>query len=588
MLIVLLNWIFILITSYSIGYAVIYAILSAFGVRSRTNLEEYIKRLPSYNVLILLLGLAFITAYAEFFSLATGVSVVADLVLAVVAIVSLIAYRKPVYRLVAEGIRGRSVLYMILACLFAYGTSRGYMHHDTNLYHAQAIRWIEDYGLVPGLANLQSRFGYNSSEFALNALYSSKWLIGQSMHATAGLFALLSSLVLVDIIHIWEKKDAKGKVVINIRLSDYVRLGMLFYLGIIYSEMISPASDYYAQLMIFNLVIMWLDMNALSKEDAVTFSSEMINEYRGLLCILLVYAITIKLSIGLLVLLALIPGIEWIHSKEYKKIWTCIVAGLAISVPYFVRNYIISGWILYPSTIIKIGSPDWQLPKGEAQYDAREIGMWGRGITRAEDWESVTATNWIRSWFNNLELLEKAWVLASLVAVIAVIVLLVIGFIVLVKRDREINNELLIMSILAVGTIFWFCSAPLVRYGYAYLMIMPLLTLGYMLERMSEANLKNGLIIQRVIFIFIATVIVILKGKGLVTDIIRTCGQDYYIMQQDYIDGEAHSYLVDGETIYVADDAGQIGYYKFPATPDENYSFALRGQGLKEGFRYKE
>ena len=44
------------------------------------------------------------------------------------------------------------------------------MHVDTGLYHAQAIRWIEEYGVVCGLGNLHSRFAYNSAAFALCAL----------------------------------------------------------------------------------------------------------------------------------------------------------------------------------------------------------------------------------------------------------------------------------------------------------------------------------------------------------------------------------------------------------------------------------
>lgn len=78
------------------------------------------------------------------------------------------------------------LLYAGLTLLFAYGSSRGYMHYDTGLYHAQAIRWIEEYGVVPGLANLHSRFGYNSASFALSAFFSETWLIGRPMHCVAG------------------------------------------------------------------------------------------------------------------------------------------------------------------------------------------------------------------------------------------------------------------------------------------------------------------------------------------------------------------------------------------------------------------
>ena len=40
----------------------------------------------------------------------------------------------------------------------AYFASRGLQHTDTGIYHAQAIRWYEEYGLVKGLGNLQQHF----------------------------------------------------------------------------------------------------------------------------------------------------------------------------------------------------------------------------------------------------------------------------------------------------------------------------------------------------------------------------------------------------------------------------------------------
>lgn len=41
-----------------------------------------------------------------------------------------------------------------------------------SLYHAQAVRWYEEYGVVKGLGNLQWHFAYNSSYFAFAALFS--------------------------------------------------------------------------------------------------------------------------------------------------------------------------------------------------------------------------------------------------------------------------------------------------------------------------------------------------------------------------------------------------------------------------------
>jgi len=571
---VLIDWFFISITAYAFGYLCLDILSRLLGLD--------IKNIKNTNIVRILLGLAAVNVYAEVWSLFGPVGSVADYILLASALLIVLFNRNGIGMELPIKPACKNLVYLILIILFAYGTSRGYMHFDTNLYHAQAIRWIEEYGLVPGLANLQSRFGYNSAEFALNALYSCKWYLGRSLHCTAGYFALISSFMLVDIKDIVIKND-NNRISFRPRISDFVRLGLIFYLATIYSEMISPASDYYAQLLIFDIVILWLDaVETIKSTNMADDTSVTLASIQGILCIILAYAITIKLSLGLLVLLALIPGIYWIKNKNYRSIITCIVSGLVIAVPYFIRNYIISGWILYPSTVIKLGSPDWQLPIGEAQYDAREISMWGRGITDATKWEDITAFNWIPAWFRDLSFIELIWVIGTIVAIIVIVALTVSH---LVKKN---NNQIIpVLIVLAIGTLFWFCSAPLVRYGYAYLIIMPLITIGYLAstETLPINVIKLGKLgLSTCIFAIIAICICGLKGKSLADDIIRTKDYPYYTNQQDYIDGDATSYNLDGVDIYVADDAGQIGYYKFPATPDNKTDIKLRGADLTSGF----
>src|SRR6201995_301142 len=44
--------------------------------------------------------------------------------------------------------------------------------YDNALYHLLSIRWMAEYGSVPGLANLHARLGFNSSLVALAGLFS--------------------------------------------------------------------------------------------------------------------------------------------------------------------------------------------------------------------------------------------------------------------------------------------------------------------------------------------------------------------------------------------------------------------------------
>ncbi|MCF2657232.1 hypothetical protein I6E33_08145 [Lacrimispora saccharolytica] len=474
--------------------------------------------------------------------------------------------------------------------LMAYGSSRGYMHYDTTLYHASAIRWIEEYGVVPGLANLQSRYGYNSAEFAHNALYSFKWYTGRSLHCTTGFLAMVSAHLLYD------KELFTGKR--TIQSVDFVRIGLLYYLGVLFAQMVSPASDYVANLLIFDILVLML-----GRVKDRTLPAD----HYVLISLLAIYGITVKVSLAPMVLICLIPFVYYIIKKDVRSILFCIVSGLVIAMPYFIRGYILSGWILYPSTLIKLGNPDWQVPIGEAQYDAKEISMWGRGITDATKWSEVTLTNWIPSWFAALDTVEKVLITAVITSTVVLVAIEIrLG---LSKNRRGLQRynillELPIAWIMLLGVVTWFVGAPLVRYGLGFVLSFPLLVVGILYElvfrevriaginkdrtgsdRSSPGECKE--IVGRALFLIIAGVMVLMKVKGLVVDIAGSLDRDCLIWQQDYEDPEAFTYEVNGVTIYVAKNGGGMGYNKFPSSIEVKDNIELRGSELKDGFRVK-
>ena len=562
MLVILINWLYIGITTFLTGYAIL-------GLFAR--LFEYkIRHVISY----VFAGLLFVTVYAQVFSLFEGVSILANVLLCLICAVVFLLCRKNLFLLFKEQMalyrreKWRLPICLVLVLLMAYGTSRGYMHFDTGLYHAQSIRWIEEYGVVPGLANLQARFGYNSAAFALTALYSMKDVFGQSLHATAGFFALVSSFLTLDLYRIFSEK--------KIRLSDFAKLGLIFYLSVIFSEMMSPASDYYAQLLLFDILILWLVEDERQKEADIQNPAPY-----GLLCILLVYAMTIKFSVAPLLLLVLKPAVMLIRKKDVKQIVVCLVSGFLTALPFFIRNIIISGWLIYPSAIIDLFSVDWKIPKGQVQYDAMEIGVYGKGI-RDVTQKDMPISEWCPNWFAGLKGLEKLFVLATAVMIVVYILYLLA---LICKKKRVDWNFALVFGVFTVGTVFWFFSAPLVRYGYAYVVVVPAVTFGYFFLQIYNACTKKK--ICNVLWLCACTVtafFLLTRVKGIGSDILRTYKEPYYIMQTDYVDGEAATQVVDGITFYVPKENGQIGYDKFPSSMFPQ-PVELRGDTIEDGFR---
>ena len=584
MLSVLLDWLIIAITSYTVGYGFLRLMSICIGREVSAG--------KNANVLRLLIGFMLTNVYAEIWSIFSPVNMWAVYILVFITLVIAYMCKQDMAETVNinKATKPAVIASVAVIILMAYGSSRGYMHYDTTLYHASAIRWIEEYGVVPGLANLQSRYGYNSAEFAHNALYSFKWYTGRSLHCTTGFLAMVSAHLLYD------KELFTGRR--TIQSVDFVRIGLLYYLGVLFAQMVSPASDYVANLLIFDILILML-----GRVKDRTLPAD----HYVLISLLAIYGITVKVSLAPMVLICLIPFVYYIIKKDVRSILFCIVSGLVIAMPYFIRGYILSGWILYPSTLIKLGNPDWQVPIGEAQYDAKEISMWGRGITDATKWSEVTLTNWIPSWFAALDTVEKVLITA---VIASTVVLVAIEIRLGLSKNRgglqryNILLELPIAWIMLLGVVTWFVGAPLVRYGLGFVLSFPLLVVGILYElvfrevriaginkdrtgsdRSSPGERKE--IVGRALFLIIAGVMILMKVKGLVVDIAGSLDRDCLIWQQDYEDPEAFTYEVNGVTIYVAKNGGGMGYNKFPSSIEVKDNIELRGSELKDGFRVK-
>ncbi len=177
---------------------------------------------------------------------------------------------------------------------------------DTGLYHAQTIRWIETFPVVPGLGNLHSRLAYNSSWLTLNALFSFAFLGGQSYHSLPGLIVLITCaqllhrglrllptyMLFAPLVKGGMSRQRQGGLPPLKPYSSpasYLRLLLIplaFFL--LASELSSPGTDLPAVMLSWLVFSEWL---ALIEEKQNTSSILPI-----LLVLLILWAITIKLS----------------------------------------------------------------------------------------------------------------------------------------------------------------------------------------------------------------------------------------------------------------------------------------------------
>ena len=170
MLTVVLIWTYVLITTYLIGYGFLMSLVNLPGMKGfkRGKVRGDKKRYDfKYKESYIVTGIVILTVYAQIVSLYTRVGLGANIGIILVCLLIAVYYRQELLSDVFSMLhilraRGDFFVYLFVFLLMAYGASHGIMHYDSDLYHAQAICWIEEYGIVKGLGNLHSRFAYNS------------------------------------------------------------------------------------------------------------------------------------------------------------------------------------------------------------------------------------------------------------------------------------------------------------------------------------------------------------------------------------------------------------------------------------------
>lgn len=544
---VFLNWGYILITIFLCGFAFSKLVKRAFGYHM-DNLTE-----------LLFFGLIIATAYAQLFSFFGGVGLAANLLLIVGCAIAFAVWRKEITSVMCEKWKNTPTMYkitvVILTLAWCYCTSRGYMHYDSDLYHAQSIRWIEEYGIVKGLGNIHVRFAYNSSFFALSALYSMRGIAGQSLHTVNGLIALLLS---IELTRGFQRRFA---------LSDFARLGAFYYLTLIYRDIVSPASDYCVMCLVFYTIIRWLSYLEAEKKQAAPY---------GLLCVMGVYCVTLKLTAGVILLLLIKPAYMLLKERHYKEIALFFLMGIFVLVPWMARTALISGYLLYPFPALDVLNVDWKLDAASAALDAAEIKTWGRGLNNAA-LVGLSVREWFVHWFQtSLPATGKLLILADM-GCIVIFAGIAVGLFVKVMRKEKVQdmaNRFLVLATVAASYLFWQLSAPLLRYGYAYVLLLIMLTAGLIYQKIR----RNDRLLCCAAVLFIAVKAVSFAGY-----LAETAEKPYYIAQQDYGTYDLDCFETGGITFYYPKSGDRVGYADFPAIP-RKVEVKLRGKDIKSGF----
>lgn len=440
---------------------------------------------------------------------------------------------------------------------------------DTFYYHIQNIMWNDEYSVVPGLANLHDRFGFNSNIFLFYAVFGFKAIFGQYIFAFN---ALCFVLIITDVIF-----NACNKKILFILSCAII---LLFYFS--YKLHIgAPSSD-----LLVNLFIIYLMLQILRDKNSITGKPL-------LFYTIPIFCITLKVSAAGIAILALIVLIHVCRTKSYKQLSFLLILASCIILPWLTRNIIISGYLIYPFSAIDLFSFDWKLPEQYAIESQKYIKAYAISTDAFKSSDLVLGyplSIKISKWIAEQSLLNLSICIAASLSILYAIPLIIR------KKLYKTDSATFLLWIAAlISILVWIFSAPDIRFVVGFMSVLIIIPL-YKLVEYYAPNVELQLTKQKIyiigsVFMFVLLVLSARYYKA-TKDWREPISKTLYTPDTVDIFYEIREVVIEGQirvnnlTLYLP--IGGCLDCPLPCSRDYIKNIEMRGTSLQEGFREKK
>lgn len=598
MLSILSNWIFMGLLCGASGFA----LLRGYHlVMNKLNEEE---AAFDYGIShIIMAGIVATTLYAQVFSVFFRVNAEAFLVLTAACLLFLVWQRKAVTAYLTERLdewkavrqnsgkaakclmSGTWCIFLLALIAYACASCGQTKLIDTEWYHAQTIRWFEEYGCVKGVANIFYSLGFNNAQHYFDALFGMDWLYGQSMRGSGGFFGILIFAHGLFRLSGWMKHEK--------HMADALAVGEITYSIIVTAFFTDPYVDTLPNVLVLFVLTEWFIL--LEK------GSENVRDY-GLYSLFALFAVVAKTSVAMIVLLAFYSAFLMVKQKKAKQIWMFLGMGFLMAVPYLITNFITTGYPVY--LLASLGFPvKWQVNPEVLRYSVDNMVAFARmpGATMEEALNC--GLRWIPVWFRNESISHKILYLG-----IVFLVAMDLGLIIkrLVKHEGVEMQYLFPRLCVYAGLVYWFCTIPQVKYCWAFLIAPVALVPAYYWEQGKVAAKESsdketvskesgkkasgdrhplwqkGMLALSILLCLMYCGFYSLRTLGYMKDVLK-----YPVMQADYKQFTMGIAEKNGQQFYVREEGKDLtcGYYLFPYLENkDDLDQLVFGENLGKGF----
>jgi hypothetical protein len=453
----------------------------------------------------------------------------------------------------------------ICVLIFFVAGSLKPVNGDTQIYHVQVIKWFNEYGTVPGIANLSPRFGLGSNWFNLISIFRIPFFTHENytwLNTTAVLWFF-----------IWLFSKWRYHYTKNTEAKKNSVMCHFYFLVMVYClfewELFRDAASSTNYDFIITVLTLMATSHLLEKillPEANLFSSFQF-------IFICISVIPFKFS-GLFVVLLLLFYL--VTQRSIKPWLVTFVTTLLLLIPLFIKNYIVTGYPLYPVSWSP-AHPDWQVPASMTDYLRNYIFLSNRyyNVNNLDFSRLPEMMNkaWVGNWLKGLLLQQKIILLLSASSLMLFIIKSS-----LIVNHKKIKILFALLFAMAAG---WLFTAPSPRFGYGVLLTLAFFPVCFYLGPKLTTLIHKPVLI---LVVFISTYYLYKKSQPLFNK------PEHFIYPVKLEQPPLKTLNINGVSIYLPEIINN-GWMrdcfdtKLPCTSNENRYLKPRGTTLKEGFK---
>lgn len=445
---------------------------------------------------------------------------------------------------------GVLVVPFLIFVLFSIGKMTVY---DANLYYLDTIRWINEYAVVPGLANLHGRLGFNQFYFYFPAMLEAI-LPGYGMSFANPFIGFVAASFFI---HFGRSPSLKWL--------SALMLACVFAYSF-RGELSSASPD--SAITFFMLIMLSGFVRQLKDKQPGNFTFYL---FLTVICVLT------KLS-GTITALSILCIVFYQEQEKRKTLLYSLPPVFLLVGIWFLRSIFLTGYLIYPVVYTGIKVP-WKLTEEAVKNEYSSIVGWAR-MPGAH--YSKAAMSGISYWLKTY-LMEKGHIFLTYFRFFVVAVALWGYF--ADKTKEKIKILLLLYIPIIAGFIFWWCSAPDPRFAHFLLFFSVLYPVAAAFEKFHCSRLAYWLIFTAVFLILLPP----LAAPKFLSQIFLQGGR---IRQERLYDTKTtdHGVIVNvtwdlAEGEMKQRNMGKLsGKPPLPSTPYFNANLKLRGKNIQDGF----